>query len=63
MGVSLCAKFQVCTTIFKDWWGGGGVLQPLSTSKQTPKNPTQVRVNSTFETPSLIANAKENNSS
>ena len=49
MGVYLRTKFQVSSiilTIFRQE-GGGRVILPLPypTSKQTPKKPTQIRVN------------------
>ena len=47
MGVYLRAKFEVSCIIltgFRQGWGGGGVILPPS-SKETPKKPTQIRIN------------------
>ena len=47
MGVYLRVKFQVSSIILTIFRQGGGVILPLlyPTSKQTPKKPTQIRVN------------------
>ena len=51
MGVYLLAKFEVSSIILTSFrQGGGGVIlpPPSPTSKQTPKNPTQIRVKRTI---------------
>ena len=45
MGVYLRAKFQVSSIILTSFRQGGNFTPPSSTSKQTPKKPTQIRVN------------------
>ena len=54
MDVYLRAKFEVSSVIltsFRQVGGGGGKLPPpLSTSKRTPKKPTEIRVKYQTET-------------
>ena len=44
MGVHLRANFQVSSIILTSFRQGGNFTPPL-TAKQTPKKPTQIRVN------------------
>ena len=47
MGLHLRTKFQVSSIILTGFRQEMGVILPSLTSKQTPKEPTEIRVNGT----------------